>query len=266
MTDLDKMTRELLAQWHLDRGLSEKVAQDCRDGVIDIPEIYWELIRSALLTALPGWTPVGAAPAIDLEQFREAVTYFRDAYAASSLGPDSWQSAKATEANRLLALIDEQANVRSSSEHSNSLTPVAHKKLQGLQDEGFIVNGVAIFNPTTGRRGLVDYLGYVGWQTGEQATGSAHCWAGGEVMINNSNQIHSTTQKTFGDLAPGAWVVFGKDVMRVAWVLSTDNIVEVRMYRDGHISLESQVRMSASATFPVTLLDQQPTQKERTNE
>lgn len=54
--------------------------------------------------------------------------------------------------------------------------------------------------------------------------------------------------------------------MRVAWVLSTDNIVEVRMYRDGHISLESQVRMSATATFPVTLLDQQTTHKERTNE
>lgn len=58
MTDLDKMAREILAQWHLDRGLSEKVAQDCRDGVIDIPEIYWELIRSALLTAPPGWTLV----------------------------------------------------------------------------------------------------------------------------------------------------------------------------------------------------------------
>lgn len=49
-------------------------------------------------------------PAIDLEQFREAVTYFRDAYAASSLGPDSWQSAKAAEADRLLALIDGSKN------------------------------------------------------------------------------------------------------------------------------------------------------------
>ena len=58
MTDLDKMARELLAQWHLDRGLSEKLAQDCRDGVIDIPEIYWELIRSALLTAPPGYVLV----------------------------------------------------------------------------------------------------------------------------------------------------------------------------------------------------------------
>lgn len=85
-------------------------------------------------------------------------------------------------------------------------------------------------------------------------------------MINNSNQIQSIIQKTFGDLEPGHRVVFGKDVMRVAWVLSTDNVVEVRMYRDGHISPESQVRMSASATFPVTLLDQQPTHKERTNE
>ena len=70
------------------------------------------------------------------------------------------------EAKDLLALIDN--NVQSCSEHSGSLAPVAHKKLQGLQDEGFIVNGVAIFNPITGQRGLVDYLGYVGWQASEQ--------------------------------------------------------------------------------------------------
>lgn len=37
------------------------------------------------------------------------------------------------------------------------------RKLMQLQDNGFIVNGVAIYNPETGRRGLVDYLGYVGW-------------------------------------------------------------------------------------------------------
>lgn len=58
--------------------------------------------RRALLTAPQ------QPQAIDLKQFREAVTYFRDAYTASSLGPDSWQSAKAAEADRLLALIDEQ--------------------------------------------------------------------------------------------------------------------------------------------------------------
>jgi len=114
---------------------------------------------------------------IDLEQFRKAVMRFK---AMAELGVDvesmpmhfmksqEKYAADVAEADRLLALIDGQANVRSSSEHSDSLTPVAHKKLQGLQDEGFIVNGVAIFNPTTGRRGLVDYLGYVGWQTSEK--------------------------------------------------------------------------------------------------
>lgn len=100
-----------------------------------------------------------AAQAIDLEQFRPAL------YALSSAAATKEDEA---EVDRLLALIDRHSNVRSSSEHSDSLTPVAHKKLQGLQDEGFIVNGVAIFNPITGRRGLVDYLGYVGWQTSEQ--------------------------------------------------------------------------------------------------
>ncbi len=37
------------------------------------------------------------------------------------------------------------------------------RKLMQLQGDGFIVNGVAIYNPETGRRGLVDYIGYVGW-------------------------------------------------------------------------------------------------------
>ena len=66
MTDLDKMARELLAKWHLDRGMSEKVARDCRNGVIDIPEIYWELIRAALLTAPPGYVLVPVEP-VDLQ-------------------------------------------------------------------------------------------------------------------------------------------------------------------------------------------------------
>lgn len=76
------------------------------------------------------------AQAIDLEQFREAVTYFRDAYSASSLGPDSWQSAKADEADRLLALIDGQANVRSSSEHSSALNTLARMFHNGEEMEG----------------------------------------------------------------------------------------------------------------------------------
>lgn len=102
------------------------------------------------------------APAIDLEQFREVVSY------ASSAAAVNTHTELEARFRSLLALIDGQANVRSSSEHSEPLTPVAHKKLQGLQAEGFIVNGVAIFNPATGQRGLVDYLGYVGWQTSEK--------------------------------------------------------------------------------------------------
>ena len=69
MTDLDKMARELLAQWHLDRGLSEKVARDCRNGVIDIPDIYGDLIRAALLTAPPGYRLV---PIIPTDAMRQA--------------------------------------------------------------------------------------------------------------------------------------------------------------------------------------------------
>ena len=44
-----------------------------------------------------------------------------------------------------------------------AMESMGKRKLVLLQGDGFIVNGVAIFNPETGRRGLVDYLGYVGW-------------------------------------------------------------------------------------------------------
>ncbi|MEI4518646.1 MULTISPECIES: hypothetical protein [unclassified Stenotrophomonas] len=43
-------------------------------------------------------------------------------------------------------------------------SPVATRKLGELAAQGYVTNGVAIFNPATGRRGLVDNLGYVGWQ------------------------------------------------------------------------------------------------------
>lgn len=51
--------------------------------------------------------------------------------------------------------------------HEGEPTPpmesMGKRKLYQLQGDGYIVNGVAIFNPDTGRRGLVDRLGYVGW-------------------------------------------------------------------------------------------------------
>ena len=77
-----------------------------------VPAIDRDRLLSALERAAAAETELARlrdqqqSPAIDLEQFREAVTHFRDSYAASSLGPDSWQSAKAAEADRLLALID----------------------------------------------------------------------------------------------------------------------------------------------------------------
>lgn len=44
------------------------------------------------------------------------------------------------------------------------LSPIATRKLEELAAQGYVTNGVAIFNPETGKRGLVDNLGYVGWQ------------------------------------------------------------------------------------------------------
>lgn len=50
---------------------------------------------------------------------------------------------------------------------AQGLSPIATRKLEELAAQGYVTNGVAIFNPATGKRGLVDNLGYVGWQ-GEQ--------------------------------------------------------------------------------------------------
>lgn len=129
------------------------------------------------------------APAIDLEQFRqlrkalewyaENSGYHREENGATTeeeaaeLHSPAWQHSHDSErgwpqyiatshvADEALARIDSQALQAS---------PVAQRKLRELQAEGFIINGVAIFNPTSGRRGLVDYLGYVGWQAREQPT------------------------------------------------------------------------------------------------
>ena len=45
------------------------------------------------------------------------------------------------------------------------LTKLAQSKLDELDDNGYTVNGVAIYNAETNMRGLVDRLGYVGWVT-----------------------------------------------------------------------------------------------------
>lgn len=44
-----------------------------------------------------------------------------------------------------------------------NLSPIATRKLGELAAQGYVTNGVAIFNPATGQRGLVDNLGFVGW-------------------------------------------------------------------------------------------------------
>ena len=170
----------------------------------------WNACRAKMLTLIDGQAnnlneqfgnPEELPPAIDLEKYAVAIQYAINGMREAG---GSTNNAVARKLESLLAMIDGrarcatcgttikphpmtgticdcalqptkgegQANVRSSSEHSSALTHVAYRKLQGLQDEGFIVNGVAIFNPTTGRRGLVDYLGYVGWQTSEQPTKS----------------------------------------------------------------------------------------------
>lgn len=52
------------------------------------------------------------------------------------------------------------------------LSPIATRKLGELAAQGYVTNGVAIFNPATGQRGLVDNLGFVGWMGGKRDAGA----------------------------------------------------------------------------------------------
>lgn len=52
------------------------------------------------------------------------------------------------------------------------LSPIATRKLAELAAQGYVTNGVAIFNPATDHRGLVDNLGFVGWMGGKRDAGA----------------------------------------------------------------------------------------------
>lgn len=169
-----------------------------------VPAIDRDHLLSALERAAAAETELARLrdqqqfPAIDLEQFREAVVVARTYYAEMAGDIHDPAHNDVADCDRLLALIDGQPSVRSSSEHSDSLTPVAHKKLQGLQADGFIVNGVAIFNPATGQRGLVDYLGYVGWQTSEKPSKGEGLWC---LHILGPDDIHAAPSKEHAERA-----------------------------------------------------------------
>ena len=67
------------------------------------------------------------------------------------------------------ALYASQQSVIEAISDGPTMESMGKRKLTQLQGDGFIVNGVAIFHPETGRRGLVDYLGYVGWHKSKTA-------------------------------------------------------------------------------------------------
>ena len=179
MTDHNIISAEQWPEW-ADRHCWDENKEGHFYGTEPDTGIWMECTKQSNIPMPAGWdwhVPVmrptveessAVAPAIDLARVRASVQSLLnwiDDWAEGESGIEAiTEEAEAV----LVALVDGQANVRSSSEHIDSLTPVAHKKLQGLQAEGFIVNGVAIFNPATGQRGLVDYLGYVGWLAGEQ--------------------------------------------------------------------------------------------------
>lgn len=61
------------------------------------------------------------------------------------------------------ALYASQQSVIEAISAGPSMKAIGKRKLIQLQGDGYIVNGVALYHPITGRRGLLDYLGYVGW-------------------------------------------------------------------------------------------------------
>lgn len=48
MDAIECKARELFAQWHADRGCSERILDDCRSGVISPDQLTCELLRMAL--------------------------------------------------------------------------------------------------------------------------------------------------------------------------------------------------------------------------
>ncbi|GEM_PF-4348992 len=79
-----------------------------------------------------------------------------------------------TLANRVLADVGNPVS---------PLESIAKRKLAQLQGEGYVSNGVAIFSPKTGQRGLVDRLGYVGWVHPEQP-----------VPLNAADQVRACSR------------------------------------------------------------------------
>lgn len=110
-----------------------------------------------------------AACALTLEELatlRECVVDARAGYATQA---GLWDGRKRAEQHRqeviaagnLLAKLD--AMLATGLAVFGGMRGQGVSKLAQLQADGYVVNGVAIFHPETSRRGLVDYLGYVGW-------------------------------------------------------------------------------------------------------
>lgn len=66
-------------------------------------------------------------------------------------------------------------------------SPIAARKLGELAEQGYVTNGVAIFNPATGQRGLVDNLGFVGWMGAQGANDRESCSNCDNGIAINSN-------------------------------------------------------------------------------
>ncbi len=61
MTDDQQRARELIADWHRNKGCSQRIIDDCLSGAITVPGFYMDLITAALRVA-PEWQPIETAP------------------------------------------------------------------------------------------------------------------------------------------------------------------------------------------------------------
>ena len=62
MTDDQQRARELIADWHRNKGCSQRIIDDCLSGAITVPGFYMDLITAALRAAPDGFVLVPVEP------------------------------------------------------------------------------------------------------------------------------------------------------------------------------------------------------------
>lgn len=144
-------SREQFEAWAFAQCFRASNVDTTRDSVVpewyvsDIAALAWRAWQAAIASRQPAQCITISEDVMDVVD--------RLGSEAADVDPRAW--------DHLLVYVPKD---KIASRQPVDLSPIATRKLEELAAQGYITNGVAIFNPATGKRGLVDNLGYVGWQ------------------------------------------------------------------------------------------------------